>query len=143
MRTLFATHYHELTALEELLPGVKNFNVDVREHEGNIVFLHKIVAGSTSKSYGVHVAKLAGVPQVVLHRAEDKLAELEISVIQPSISNYGGAPVAEAKASEKQLSFFDFIPNPVLERLKALNLMELTPSQAFSILEELKHAAEE
>ena len=143
VRTLFATHYHELTALEELLPGVKNFNVDVREHEGNIVFLHKIVAGSTSKSYGVHVAKLAGVPQVVLHRAEDKLAELEISVIQPSISNYGGAPVAEAKASEKQLSFFDFIPNPVLERLKALNLMELTPSQAFSILEELKHAAEE
>ncbi|GAB1475350.1 DNA mismatch repair protein MutS [Bacillota bacterium] len=143
VRTLFATHYHELTALEEILNGVKNFNVDVREHDGNIVFLHKIVAGSTSKSYGVHVAKLAGVPEAVLLRSEERLSELEKNALRPSLGDFPEIPAALAPASEKQLSLFDFIPNPVLERLKALDLMELTPSQAFSILEELKHAAEE
>ena len=77
IRTLFATHYHELTALEKELTGLKNLNVDVAEVNGNIVFLHKIVPGSASRSYGIHVAKLAGVPGSVLSMAEDKLAELE------------------------------------------------------------------
>ena len=77
IRTLFATHYHELTKLADVLPGVKNLNVDVSEENGNIVFLHKIVEGAASRSYGIHVAKLAGVPEDVLHSAERKLAELE------------------------------------------------------------------
>ncbi len=77
IRTLFATHYHELTVLEESIPSVKNLNVDVAEENGSIIFLHKIVEGSASRSYGIHVAKLAGVPKSVLDTAEAKLAELE------------------------------------------------------------------
>ncbi len=77
IRTLFATHYHELTRLSEIIPGVKNLNVDVSEENGNIVFLHKIVDGAASRSYGIHVAKLAGVPDEVLASAKRKLRELE------------------------------------------------------------------
>lgn len=77
IRTLFASHYHELTALEGNTNGFKNLNVDVSEEDGDIVFLHRIIEGSASRSYGIHVAKLAGVPKEVLNRAEDKLKELE------------------------------------------------------------------
>lgn len=77
IRTLFASHYHELTAMEDTTPGFKNLNVDVAEENGDIVFLHKIVEGSASRSYGIHVAKLAGVPKELLQRAEEKLDELE------------------------------------------------------------------
>ena len=77
IRTLFASHYHVLTALEGTTPGFKNLNVDVAEENGNIVFLHKIVEGSASRSYGIHVAKIAGVPKELLERAEEKLNELE------------------------------------------------------------------
>ncbi|HZK02595.1 MAG TPA: DNA mismatch repair protein MutS, partial [Anaerovoracaceae bacterium] len=141
-RTLFATHYHELTSLEQRIDGVKNLNVDVQDQDGNIIFLHKIVEGSTSKSYGIHVAKLAGVPESVLYRAENKLQELENGSDGTTVGHQGYDD-AKNSGCEEQLSLFDFVPNPVLERLKALNIMELTPSSAFSILEELKHAAEE
>ena len=143
VRTLFATHYHELTVLEEHIKGVKNLNVDVQEQSGNIVFLHKIVEGSTSRSYGIHVAKLAGVPAQVLDTAKDKLSELENGSSELSVSSYDKEAETEDLPASKQLSLFDFVSNPVLERLKALDLMELTPSQAFGILEELKHAAEQ
>ncbi len=145
LRTLFATHYHELTALEGHMAGLKNLNVDVQEKDGNIIFLHKIVEGSASRSYGIHVAKLAGVPHTLLLTAEEKLKELEQNGVSIDISSY------EEKSSEKdgpqmtnteQISFFSFAPNPVVERLKSLDLMTITPSQAFGILEELKQAAE-
>ena len=126
IRTLFATHYHELTSLSGRLDGLKNLNVDVSEEGGDIVFLHKIVEGSASKSYGIHVAKLAGVPSSVLARAKTKLSELEKS---------------EQNVTEDQVSFFSFAPNPIVEQLKGLDLMKLTPSEAFKILEELKEAA--
>ncbi len=77
IRTMFATHYHELTVLEDQIPGVKNYNIDVLEDSGQIVFLHKIVPGSASRSYGIHVARLAGVPDPLLKDAEEKLAQLE------------------------------------------------------------------
>lgn len=77
IRTMFASHYHELTELEGKLPGFKNLNVDVAEENGEVVFLHRIVEGSASRSYGIHVAKIAGVPQVLLGRAKEKLDELE------------------------------------------------------------------
>jgi DNA mismatch repair protein MutS len=145
IRTLFATHYHELTALEGHMKGLKNLNVDVQEKDGNIVFLHKIVEGSASRSYGIHVAKLAGVPQQLLSAAEEKLMELEGSGVSIDLENYVSS-IKEAeidpKAETEQISFFSFAPNPVVERLKALDLMNITPSQAFSILEELKKAAE-
>ena len=141
IRTLFATHYHELTVLEEQLHGVKNLNVDVAEQNGNIVFLHKIVEGSASRSYGIHVAKLAGIPKSLLERAQQKLYELE-SGGPSSDTTYGSMtalPASKAaEAHEEQISMFSFAPNPVVEKLKALNLMDITPSKAFEILEELK-----
>lgn len=143
VRTLFATHYHELTVLEDKIKGLKNLNVDVREQNGSIVFLHKIIKGSTSRSYGIHVAKLAGVPAVVLETAEEKLKELESNGAHIDIGTYNQSNLNEYKAKDtEQISLFDFIENPVLERLKSLDLMEITPSQAFAILEELKNAAE-
>ena len=175
VRTLFATHYHEMTHLEGNMKGLRNLNVDVSEENGNIVFLHKIVEGSASRSYGIHVAKLAGVPSALLNQAEVKLQELEEGASSPDFVNSAVArdrgeqreengkqqkPETAGKASksaqregapppsqttcmqEQQLSFFSFAPNPVTERLKNLDLMNLTPSQAFQILEELKAAAE-
>ena len=123
------------------MPGLKNLNVDVKEQQGNIVFLHKIVEGSASRSYGIHVADLAGVPREVLEMAADKLNELEAG--QPAAEASMLRETAEKPAApvSEQLSFFDFAPSPVVDRLRALNLMEITPSQAFAILEELKEAA--
>ncbi len=142
VRTLFATHYHEMTSLEGHMPGLRNLNVDVVEENGNVVFLHKIVEGSADRSYGIHVAKLAGVPESLLERASQKLVELEQG--QESIEL--AKPAENVKMSvqeEEQISFFGFAPNPVVERLKAIDLMNLTPSEAFKILEELKAAAEQ
>ncbi|MDD6042690.1 MAG: DNA mismatch repair protein MutS [Eubacteriaceae bacterium] len=135
VRTLFATHYHELTVLEEQIYGVKNLNVDVSEENGNIVFLHKIVPGSASRSYGIHVAKLAGVPRKLLLDAEERLKCLEDNAVDIHMTDsfHKDVPVVE-----EQISFFTPGPNPVVERLKNLDLMEITPSQAIKILEELK-----
>lgn len=142
VRTLFATHYHEMTSLEGRMHGLRNLNVDVAEENGNVVFLHKIIEGSASRSYGIHVAKLAGVPATLLERASEKLEELEngqsvIQDVKPAET------AAESLVEEEQISFFGFAPNPVVERLKAIDLMNLTPSEAFKILEELKAAAEQ
>lgn len=136
IRTLFATHYHELTVLEDELPGVRNLNVDVSEENGNIIFLHKIVPGSASRSYGVHVARLAGVPSRLLNSAEDKLARLEAEGSGNSVTKaFSREP---AKEEPKQLSFFSREPVPVVEELKKIDLMNVTPSQAIRILEDLK-----
>lgn len=163
IRTLFATHYHELTVLEKEIPGVKNLNVDVAEENGNIVFLHKIVPGSASRSYGIHVAKIAGVPRILLENAENKLAELEGmgvattdyardkgmqgSMLDSSDfeASKGSKNLRTSKAAEDsgQLSFFAPGPNPIVERLRSLNLMEITPSQAIKVLEELKDSIDD
>ena len=145
VRTLFATHYHELTVLENQIEGVKNLNVDVSEENGNIVFLHKIIPGSASRSYGIHVAKLAGVPKELLTNAESKLLKLEngsadiqstIEMTDEPESGSKSKNAAASKASDdgsEQLSFFMPGPNPVADRLKELDLMEVTPSQAIRI----------
>ena len=132
IRTLFATHYHELTALEYKLCGVRNLTVDVSEENGNIVFLHKIVSGSASKSYGIHVAKLAGIPQKLLQRAGEKLKELEQSSSRDDLSS--------RENDDVQLSIFtdNFVYDSVSEKLNSINLMELTPSEAIKTIEELK-----
>jgi DNA mismatch repair protein MutS len=137
IRTLFATHYHELTSLEGHVDGFKNLNVDVTEEGGNVVFLHKIVEGSASRSYGIHVASLAGVPKSVLDRAALKLSELEQLAETVDLKQYDST----ANVSEEQVSFFTIVPaapNPIEERLKNLDIMNLTPLEAFKILEELK-----
>ena len=133
-RTLFATHYHELTALADEVEGITNLNVDVTEENGNIVFLHKIIPGSTSRSYGIHVAKLAGVPRKLLERADEKLTELETGV-QVII-------VEEEAPQEMQISLFQTEQTPLTDKIRSIDLMETTPSQALRILEELKEALE-
>lgn len=131
IRTLFATHYHEMTVLESTLEGVRNLNVDVMEEDGNIVFLHKIVEGSASRSYGIHVAQLAGVPNELLDSARIHLDSLGGDMAE-------NAAVVEENTGEAQLTFFETMPDPVKARLQSLDLMETTPSQALQILEDLK-----
>lgn len=136
IRTMFATHYHELTVLEESLPGLKNLNVDVSEEDGNAIFLHKIIEGSASRSYGIHVAKLAGVPKPVLNRAQEKLDELEREA-------HHMRPNEVSESREEQISLFVPTPSPVTEKLKNINIMDITPAKAIALLEELQGLAKE
>jgi DNA mismatch repair protein MutS len=125
-RTLFATHFHELTQLSDLLPGVMNYNVAVSESGGQVVFLHKIVPGGADRSYGIHVAQLAGLPQTVIQRASEILKELE--------SSSGTAMKIEA-ASPMQMALFPET-NPILEDLKELDINALSPIEALNKLYE-------
>jgi DNA mismatch repair protein MutS len=129
-RTVFATHYHEMVALAGYLPRVKNFNVAVVEEGGKVIFLHKIVPGGVDKSYGIHVAQLAGLPKSVLHRAREVLEELE--------TNGRGKP-AKKKAREpaQQITLFGG-KSAVEEELKKLDIDGMTPLEALNKLYELK-----
>jgi len=131
-RTLFATHYHELTELAELLPGVKNYNVAVREWQDQVVFLHKIVPGAADKSYGIHVAQLAGVPRPVIERAKEILMGLESAHLGSSKTLAG--PSRELTTGDGraiQLTFFEPLEHPLVEELRELDLNRLTPLEAF------------
>jgi DNA mismatch repair protein MutS len=128
-KTLFATHYHELTDLAERLPRVHNYNVAVAEEGDTVVFLHKIVPGGADRSYGLHVAQLAGLPRAVIHRAEEILEELEREARAP------GQPRRIAEA--RQLSLFP-ATSPLLEELKKLDLESMTPLEALNKLYELQ-----
>ena len=130
-RTLFATHYHELTDLERLKPGVVNHTVEVKETEGRPLFLHTIVRGSADRSYGIHVAELAGMPTPVINRAKEILTHLEETDRPKSL--------ALQPAPQTQLSLFsDPAPEPAIEALQALDPNELTPKQALETLFHLK-----
>jgi DNA mismatch repair protein MutS len=134
-RTLFATHYHELTELEMNLPSVKNYNVAVREWNDEIIFLRKIVPGGTDKSYGIHVARLAGLPRKVIERAKDILNALEEGCIREERLP---RPEGAAAQGPQQLSLFETRPDPVVEELKRLDPDRMTPLEALQKLKELK-----
>jgi DNA mismatch repair protein MutS len=134
-RTLFATHYHELTELAHLLPQVRNYNVAVAEEGDRVVFLHKIIPGGADRSYGIHVAQLAGLPRPVVHRAQEILAELEREGARSPVPSRRGAPAAH------QLSFFSSEPHPAIETLRQLDVNSLTPLEAISKLYELQRQA--
>ncbi len=136
-RTFFATHYHELTQLEKSLPKVKNLNVAVKEWDENIVFLHRIVPGGADKSYGIHVARLAGVPQPVNERAKDILAQLETD----HVNKYGDSKITPPRRAPKtpiQLTLFDFGEHPVVDKLRELDLANLDADRALEVLRQLK-----
>ncbi|MGH9509049.1 MAG: DNA mismatch repair protein MutS, partial [Terriglobales bacterium] len=139
-RTLFATHYHELTELAEHLSGVKNYHVSVKESAGGIVFLRKVEAGPADRSYGIEVAKLAGLPQEVIGRAREVLAEHESAEQRLSDQLTAGedpnAPVA------RQLTIFTPLSQSVVERLRGTNLDQLSPLEALKLLYELKKEIE-
>ncbi|MGD0003606.1 MAG: DNA mismatch repair protein MutS, partial [Anaerolineaceae bacterium] len=125
-RTLFATHYHELTQLSELLPGVRNYNVAVSESEGKVVFLHKIVPGGADRSYGIHVAQMAGLPAPVVQRATEILQQLEAS---------SGKAVRLNPFLPEQLALFPET-NPLVDELKSLDINALSPIEALNKLYE-------
>jgi DNA mismatch repair protein MutS len=126
--TLFATHYHELTELADLYPGVRNYNVAVSEADGSVVFLHKIVPGAADRSYGIHVAQMAGLPPSVITRANEILKQLEQS---------SGTTLPAASATQDQLRLFPE-NNPMIEAFKKLDLESLSPIQALNLLYEWK-----
>ncbi len=123
-KTLFATHYHELTQLADLLPGVRNYNVAVAEADGKVVFLHKIVPGGADRSYGIHVAQLAGLPRPVIQRANEIMAELEKT---------SGRAVKINPHAVQQIALFPET-SPLLEELKKLDINALSPIEALNKL---------
>jgi DNA mismatch repair protein MutS len=125
-KTLFATHYHELTQLPELLPGIRNYNVAVSEADNNVVFLHKIVPGGADRSYGIHVGQLAGLPGPVVQRANEILQQLEAS---------SGTAVRIDELEPRQIALFPET-NPLLDELEDLDMNTLSPIAALNTLYE-------
>jgi DNA mismatch repair protein MutS len=138
-RTLFATHYHELTELESLLESVKNYHVAVKESGGNVVFLRKVERGAADKSYGIEVAKLAGLPPEVIARARQVLSEHESAEHQAS----GHLGKADGKSTPPvQLTIFTPLSSGVIEQLRETDLDRVTPLEALNLLHELKQQIE-
>ncbi|MCA1990128.1 MAG: DNA mismatch repair protein MutS, partial [Desulfarculus sp.] len=136
VKTLFATHYHELTDLAASHPRIKNFNVAVKEYQGGVVFLRRLVPGGVSRSYGLAVARLAGLPAPVLERAQTILRQLESGGHAPQ------APAATAARGGGQLDLFAPGEHPVVKRLRELDLHQLTPLMALNLLDELQREAQ-
>jgi len=134
-RTLFATHYHELTMLAEKLPRVRNLRVGVKEAAGGIVFLHNIEPGAASKSYGIEVAKLAGLPATVIERARHVLRQHEKQERQ--------SVQVETAAEPMQLTIFTPLSQRIVDRIEATDVNSLTPLQALNLLEELQRELKE
>jgi DNA mismatch repair protein MutS len=136
-RTLFATHYHELTMLAERLPRVRNLRVGVKEAGGGIVFLHNIEPGAASKSYGIEVAKLAGLPAAVIERARRILRQHEKQ------ERSAVADVQESGSEPMQLTIFTPLSQRIVDRIEAVDVNALTPLQALNLLEELQQELKE
>jgi len=140
-RTVFATHYHELTELESQLPGLENLRLEVKEWEGKIIFLHTVGRGRSDKSYGIHVARLAGLPENVLLRAEEILHSLsagdarDLPARLPDREDLAAIPAAQPRA---QLSLFKEAEKDALEALRLLDLEKLSPMDAFLWLVRIK-----
>ncbi len=137
-RTLFATHYHELTELERDFNGVCNYNVAVKEWDEKIVFLHKIVRGGADKSYGIHVAQLAGVPNWVNRRAEQILQKLESSGQQEENRESLKQGSRQSGGGEIQMTLFGPATHPLVDKIKALDANNLTPLNALEMLHQWK-----
>ena len=139
-RTLFATHYHELTDLPDTLKSAANWNVAAVEQDGEVIFLHRIVEGAADRSYGIHVARLAGVPREVLDRAGVILDTLETDhhdeTGRPTI------PVRRDESSQRQLSLFGPDEHPLIDEIKGMNLDEMTPLAALQELHRMRERLE-
>jgi len=133
-KTMFATHYHELSVLEGTLPGVRNYNISAKRQNGKLIFLRKILPGATDESYGIEVAKLAGVPEAVIRAANAHLRELNAA---------GAAPAAApARPAEDQVSLSEVGAGALAERLRGIDPDSLTPREALELLYELKREAD-
>lgn len=133
-KTMFATHYHELSVLEGELPGVRNYNITAKKQGGNLVFLRRIVRGAADDSYGIEVAKLAGLPDTVIGKAKEYLRELTAA---------GAAPVvSSAEAEDDQISFSDVGADEIRRTLCSIDVNTLTPLEAMNLLFELQRKAQ-
>lgn len=141
-RTFFATHYHELTDLHQSLDAVQNLNVSVKEWEDQVVFLHKIVPGAADKSYGIHVARLAGVPKSVNERAKQILAQLEADHLDEQQRPKIESPRKRRKG-DIQLTLFAPYDHPVIDKLRELDIDQLTPLDALQRLKALQDEVSE
>ena len=139
-KSLFATHYHELTELAQTLPGVRNFSVAVTEEEGRVVFLHRIVPGGADRSYGVHVAQLAGLPRAVVSRAWEVLAELEKGALPGRVAGKGKGGRAAPAAAALQIALLP-PAQPLTDAVLSLDIPNLTPLEAINKLYELQEKA--
>ena len=139
-KTIFATHYHELTDLADALPGVANFHVVVREWKDDIVFLRKVVPGRSDRSYGIQVGRLAGLPATVVARAREILNGLE----RDELSRGGRPSMSGGTDQRQQLGLFQAAPagdDPVHRRLREIDVDQLTPLAALTLLADLKREA--
>ncbi len=135
-RTLFATHYHELTDLTQSLSGARNLNVAVREWDERVVFLHKIIPGAADKSYGLHVARLAGVPKPVNDRAQQILAQLEHEHLAGASNGRQHSRSTRRRGGDLQLTLFAPYDHPLLDAIREVNLESTTPLAALKLLEQ-------
>jgi len=126
---------HELSALEGTLEGVKNYNITAKKQGGTLIFLRKIVSGSADDSYGIEVAKLAGVPDPVIKKAKQYLAELEAGGVKTPVSHATTSP-------EDQVSFMDVASSTLADKIAALDLNTITPLEALNLLYQLKKEAQ-
>jgi DNA mismatch repair protein MutS len=147
-RTMFATHYHELTALEGVLPGLVNLSTMIDDSEGRVVYLHKVAAGAMGRSYGIHVAKMAGLPREIIDDANEKLAALEKDAKEIRI--------ADPESVGRQVSFLNFqyesaektdkklveTAREVLRELSKVDILQLTPAAAIALIEKIKNDME-
>ncbi len=148
-KTLFSTHYHELTQLSETYTGIKNYRVSVKEDKDQIIFLHKVLKGSADKSYGIQVARLAGLPKDIINRANDILIDLERK--NSDEDNHSNDVSKESEVAltsnnidinkEEQLKLEDFVGLEIIKDLKYINLLETTPIDALNILYRLQKKA--
>src|SRR6185369_17379603 len=136
-KTLFATHYHEMTELGKLLPGVRNYQMAVKESGGDIVFLRRVVEGSASKSYGLEVARLAGLPRGVIDRAREILLNLEANELdvtgKPKFARH-----LPSRKNDPQPTLFEIANEAVIDDLRALDVESLGTEQAVEVLRKLK-----
>ncbi len=138
-RTLFATHYHELSELEGQLPGVVNFRITAKEQGEDVIFLRKIVRGGADRSYGVSVARLAGLPKSLIARARQIMARLEVD--DQARGNLGQNILDEHKAKDRQLGMMDFAPMALVQEIAALDVVSMTPIDALNKLFEINEKA--
>ena len=132
-KTLFATHYHELTGLENKLDGTRNYHVSVKEKGEDVIFLRKIVDGGTDESYGIHVARLAGVPKEATSRANEILRTLERKSIIKDTTNK-----TEKQEEQGQLSMYNYKLAEIAHEIDQIKLEEITPIEALNILQKIK-----
>jgi DNA mismatch repair protein MutS len=137
-KTLFATHYHELTELAEILPGAKNYQIVAVEQDGKVIFLHKLQKGKASKSYGIAVAQLAGLPEKVIARAREVLKRLEKYELAVFAEESKAIKKASANQIAKQATLFSLINETAIEELKTLDLDSLSDAELRSRIQQIR-----